>query len=159
MDKEKIQKYIQNRRAHINAIKVLTECIGDRSGIEALKITFDESDEDGNGDLDIGEFSVMIKKYQAKMAFSEDEPELTDEEIKGVFGLFDADGDGKLSFEVLLLQCVLMYVNRLFCICRSLYLRRKRSLKSARCRLVTRIRLKIMKHRTKLWQPYILGLG
>jgi hypothetical protein len=67
-----------------------SELLGDRSGLEQLKVVFREFDTDGSGLLSYEEFNAGVKKFGMK---------LEGDDTSRLLRLLDANGDGELSLE------------------------------------------------------------
>jgi hypothetical protein len=67
-----------------------SEALGDRNGLEQLKVLFRELDTDGSGLLSYDEFKAGVKQFGM---------ELDDNEVGNLLRLLDANGDGELSLE------------------------------------------------------------
>ena len=102
-EENSMQDYLQNREDLAATVKQLAKLIGDRDGLESLESLFDATELDGSGTLSPDEFAGLIRKFEARNLMAGEEQNtattLSDGDIRGLFDLFDASGDGLLSFE------------------------------------------------------------
>uniref|UniRef100_A0A6P7FHI1 Calmodulin-like n=1 Tax=Diabrotica virgifera virgifera TaxID=50390 RepID=A0A6P7FHI1_DIAVI len=56
---------------------------------QELQAVFDEVDLDKNGEIDLGEFLIMMKKYEFNMA--------KEDEMRRMFNVFDVRGQGQIT--------------------------------------------------------------
>ena len=77
----------------------LKDMLKDPASIKKIRenatVQFREADKDGNNTLDIHEFELSCKKYNAMYDF----PEPTQEQVRAALNTYDKNKDGKLSLE------------------------------------------------------------
>ncbi|XP_028130418.1 troponin C, isoallergen Bla g 6.0201-like isoform X1 [Diabrotica virgifera virgifera] len=88
------------RKGYIEAdmIGTIIEMLGTRVTAADLDKIIDEIDEDGNGEVSFEEFANLAAKF---MVEEDEDTEAIQLELKGAFRLYDKEGNGFITIEVL----------------------------------------------------------
>ena len=94
-------KLLRNTDEISNTLTTLNVLLNDEETFhQVAKIIFRSIDEDGSGELDLGEVREFIDKISEEMGI-EDDKHPDDNSLESVFQSIDADGDGSLDFDEL----------------------------------------------------------
>ncbi|CAH1154111.1 unnamed protein product [Phaedon cochleariae] len=82
----------------IDMIGTIMDMLGTHVSTEEIENIIDEIDEDGNGEVSFEEFASMAARFLVE---DEEDTEAIQLELKGAFRLYDRDGNGFITIEVL----------------------------------------------------------
>ncbi|XP_056638633.1 troponin C, isoallergen Bla g 6.0201-like [Diorhabda sublineata] len=89
-----------DRKGYIEAdmIGTIIEMLGTGVGTEDIDKIIEEIDEDGNGEVSFEEFAKLAARFLVE---EDEDTEAIQLELKGAFRLYDRDGNGFITIEVL----------------------------------------------------------
>ncbi|XP_023016533.1 troponin C, isoallergen Bla g 6.0101 isoform X2 [Leptinotarsa decemlineata] len=92
-----------DRKGYIDAdmIGTIMDMLGTHVMEEELEEIIDEIDEDGNGEVSFEEFANLAARFLVEEEEEEEDTEAIQTELKGAFRLYDREGNGFITIEVL----------------------------------------------------------